>query len=279
MVTQPQKPGHRGRPAGRPVRDASEALQLTVLTPDRIRDPRAVREIAELQPACLVVAAYGQILPQELLDAPRHGPVNVHASLLPRWRGASPVAHAILTGDSDTGVTIMRMDAGLDTGPIYAQRRVPIPLGATTPSLTDTLAHEGASLLADVLDSIERGDAAATAQPSVGVTLAPRLRREDGVVEWNGCSAVDIDRRVRALQPWPGVIAPLGGATVRLLEGSVAEDARSGGPAPGTIVEMSGEAVLVVARDGSAYRIERVLPSGSRAMSAAAFLRGRRSVE
>ena len=279
VVTQPDKPGSRGRPASRPVADLARRLGAPVLTPRRVRDAEAVAAIAAHRPDVLVVAAYGQILPQELLDLPRLAPVNVHASLLPRWRGASPVAHAILAGDTETGVTIMRMDAGLDTGAIYAQQRVAIPDDATTPSLTATLADVGASLLDDVLQRLEHGQIVATPQPDEGVTLAPRLRREDGEVRWAEQSAVEVDRRVRALQPWPGVTAPLAGVPLRILSGRPADAPAAPAPvaevSPGSVVGTKQESVVVAARDG-AYQVDRVVPPGSREMSAAAFLRGRR---
>ena len=143
MVTRADRPGSRGRPAPRPVGDAARELGLEVLTPAKIGAPDVVRDLLALAPDCLVVAAYGQILPTALIDPPPHGAVNVHASLLPRWRGASPIAHAILAGDAETGVSIMRMEAGLDTGPVYATARVRIDAGATTPALTATLADAG----------------------------------------------------------------------------------------------------------------------------------------
>lgn len=280
VVTQPDKPGSRGRPAPRPVAEVARRLGTPLLTPRRVREAEAIDAVAQQQPDALVVAAYGQILPQALLDLPPLGAINVHASLLPRWRGASPVAHAILAGDAETGVTIMRMDAGLDTGPIYAQHRVPVAGDATTPSLTETLAAAGADLLEDALQRLARGEAAATPQPGEGVTLAPRLRREDGEVRWDEHSALEVDRRVRALQPWPGVTAPLAGAPVRILAGAVAEPAERAPadapePVPGSLIGTVGESALVATRDGL-YRLDRVVPPGSRDMTAAAFLRGRR---
>lgn len=276
VITQPDKPGSRGRPAPRPVAGAAHDLGLPVLMPRRVRAPEAVADIAALHPDALVVAAYGQILPQALLDVPRLGAVNVHASLLPRWRGASPVAHAILAGDAETGVTIMQMDAGLDTGAMYAHGVAPIPPDATTPSLTATLAELGADLLAEVLRRLERGEATATPQPADGVSLAPRLSRRDGEVRWDAATAAEVDRRVRSLQPWPGVTASLDGTPVRLLEGRPeAADQRVADAHPGSVVELVGESAVIATSQG-AYRVDRVLPPGSRAMSAAAFLRGRR---
>ena len=273
-VTQPSKPGSRGRPAPRPVADAAAELGIAVLMPNRIRDVESVAEIRACAPDCIVAAAYGQILPQALLDLPAHGAVNVHASLLPRWRGAAPIAHAILAGDTETGVSIMRMDAGLDTGPVYAQRRIPVPADATTPSLTASLAELGAGLLLEVLDGIATGEAVATAQPEDGVMLAPRLDRDDGRIAWAAMSATDVDRRVRGLQPWSGVTAPVAGVNVRILAGAPGAPAADAAR-PGDVVRATGEAVVVAARDGS-YRVDQVVPPGARAMTAAAFLRGRR---
>ena len=277
VVTQPDKPGSRGRPAPRPVADVARELHIPLLTPRRIKDAESLAEMTALEPDALVVAAYGQILPRALLDIPRLAPVNVHASLLPRWRGASPVAHAILAGDTETGVTIMRMDAGLDTGPMYSRTPVPIPEDATTPSLTATLAAAGAAALDAVLQQLEDGSASLTPQPDEGVTLAPRLTREDGAVRWQECTAIDVDRRVRALDPWPGVVANVGDAPVRILAGAPQPgDGDDGASTPGDVVRVAGESLVVLARAGS-YRIDRVVPAGSRAMSAAAYLRGRRS--
>src|SRR4029077_18306419 len=165
--------------------------------PAKIGAPDVVRDLLALAPDCVVVAAYGQILPPSLIDAPPHGAVNVHASLLPRWRGASPIAHAILAGDTETGVSIMRMDSGLDTGPVYTSAHVTIEPGATTPELTAVLADLGASTLIDVLGGLERGVLTARPQPESGVTYAPRLGRDDGRVEWEQRSAIEVDRMVR----------------------------------------------------------------------------------
>ena len=274
VITQPLKPGSRGRPAPRPVADAGAELGVAVLAPSRIRDPAAVAEIQSFAPECIVVAAYGQILPPALLELPAHGTVNVHASLLPRWRGAAPVARAILAGDRETGISIMRMDAGLDTGPVYAVRSMPVPPDATTPSLTKSLAELGATLLLEILDAIARGEAVATPQPDSGISLAPRLRREDGRIAWDAMPATEIDRRVRALQTWPGVTAALAGVSVRILQGAP-EPGDHGAARPGDIVRTDGEAAVIATHEGS-YRVEQVLPPGARAMSAAAFLRGRR---
>jgi methionyl-tRNA formyltransferase len=275
VVTQPDRAGSRGRPAPRPVGDTAAELGLRVLRPERIRTEDSVAEILELAPDALVVAAYGQIIPAALLDGPAHGGVNVHGSLLPRWRGAAPVAAAILAGDPVTGVSIMRMDPGLDTGPVYVRMETAIRAGDTTPSLAARLAELGSDALIDVLAGLEAGRMTATAQDESQATHAPRLRRQDGVVEWEASDAVDIDRRVRALQPWPGVTAPLGGQRVRLLEGSPLD---GGGTAavPGTVIAMRGEAADMATASGT-YRLARVQPPGGRPMTTAAYLRGRRA--
>jgi methionyl-tRNA formyltransferase len=248
-------------------------MGLPVLMPLKIGFPGSVDEVLALGPECLVVVAYGQILPSTLIDAPPFGSVNVHASLLPRWRGASPIAHAILAGDTETGVSIMRMEAGLDTGPVYATASVATGAEATTPALTRVLADLGARELLAVLDGLAHGTAVAQPQSTVGVTLAPRLRREDGRVAWAARSAIEVDRMVRALQPWPGVVAPLSGVDVQVQQGAVTDSAFG---FAGDVVRHEGESVVVQTRDGG-YRIDLITPPGKRTMTPAAFLRGRRS--
>jgi methionyl-tRNA formyltransferase len=274
VLTQPDRSGSRGRPAPRPVGEAAAELGLLVLRPERIRSPESVAEIMALHPDALVVAAYGQIIPPALLDGPRHGGVNVHGSLLPRWRGAAPVAAAILAGDQVTGVSIMRMDAGLDTGPVYAMREIPMAPTDTTPMLTDRLAEHGAGLLLEVLEAIAAGTAVATPQDDSQATCAPRLTRDGGAVEWAAVTAVAVDRRVRALQPWPGVTAPLGDRRVRLIAGEV-PGLTAGDAPPGTVVATVQEGVDIATAAGL-YRLAYLQPPGGRVMSAAAYLRGRR---
>ncbi|HWF57175.1 MAG TPA: methionyl-tRNA formyltransferase [Candidatus Dormibacteraeota bacterium] len=275
VVTQPDRPGSRGRPAPRPAAAAADLLGLTVLRPERIRAPQSVAAILALHPEALVVAAYGQIIPAALLDAPAHGGVNVHGSLLPRWRGAAPVAAAILAGDDHTGVSIMRMDAGLDTGPVYAAHVVEIAPTDTAPLLSERLAEHGARLLLEVLEAIAAGTATAAPQDETGATYAPRLTRQDGAIEWAGVTAVEMDQRVRALQPWPGVTALLAGQRVRVIAGQ-ARAADGAGAVPGAVVPAPGEGIDVTTAAG-VYRIAIVQPPGGRPMAAAAYLRGRRT--
>jgi methionyl-tRNA formyltransferase len=274
VLTQPERAGSRGRPAPRPVAEAARELGVEVWQPEKVRDAQAVARVLGLGVDALVVASYGQILPAALLDGPRFGGVNVHASLLPRWRGASPVAAAILAGDEETGVSIMRMEAGLDTGPVYAVRTLPIGPGVTTPDLTADLARIGANLLVEVLAGLEDGSAVAEPQDDAAATYAPRLTRADAHIEWAELSAVEVDRRVRALQPWPGTSAMLAGQEVRIVAGAPST-APAGGVEAGTIVAAGSRTVDVATRDG-VYSVHEVQPPGKRAMDAAAYLRGRR---
>jgi methionyl-tRNA formyltransferase len=275
VVTQPSRPGSRGRPAPRPVADAAAELGLPVWQPERVRSAEEVARLAALDLDALVVAAYGQILPAALLDVPRFGGVNVHASVLPRWRGASPVAAAILAGDEETGVSIMRMEAGLDTGPVYAVRTLPIGAGVTTPGLSADLARIGANLLVEVLAGLPDGSAVAEPQDDSLATYAPRLTRADGVLDWSALSAVEVDRRVRALQPWPGTVGSLAGAEVRVVAGAPGAAVVPGGAVPGTLLSAGAHAVDVATASG-VYSVHEVQPPGRRAMDAAAYLRGRR---
>ena len=304
-VTQPARPGNRGRPASRPVADAAGQLGIPLLQPERIRSRPVAEQVLGLGADVLVVAAYGQILPPGLLDGHRFGGVNVHASLLPRWRGAAPIARAILAGDSATGVCIMRMEAGLDTGPVYARRELPIGADATASGLTETLAIAGAEELVAVLAALERGTAVTKPQPEEGVTYAARLTREDGLLDWSARTAEEVDQMVRALTPWPGVTGDLAGVGVRILagrpvtaaevetpgsagtatgsagaipgsaSGPAGESLAPSGATPGSVVRIEGESALVATAAGL-YRVDTLQPPGRRAMSAAAFLRGRR---
>ena len=221
VITQPDKPGHRLKMTPPPVKAAAQELGVQVYQPERIRDPEAVATIRRLSPDLLVVVAYGQIIPPSVLVIPKLGVVNVHASLLPRYRGAAPIARAILAGDSETGVTIMKMDEQLDHGPILATRRITIGDREDAVSLTSRLAEIGAELLVATLARIE--SIQPIEQDHDRATLAPRLRKEDGELEWS-IGPGDIDRHVRALQPWPGVTLPTNRGRVKVLSGHVEGD-------------------------------------------------------
>jgi len=218
VVTQPDRPGHRMKVSAPPVKLAAQDLGLEVFQPERIREPEVAGRLKQLAPDLLVVVAYGQILPPAVLEIPKWGAVNVHASLLPRHRGAAPIAHAILGGDHKTGVTIMRMDEQLDHGPVLAARATEIGPGEDAVALTARLADLGAELLVETLARLEHLRPAE--QDHARATVAPRLRREDGELDWD-LPADEIDRRVRALQPWPGVTLPTSRGRIKVLSGHV----------------------------------------------------------
>jgi methionyl-tRNA formyltransferase len=203
------------------VKVAAQELGIEVYQPEKIRDPEAVERIRSIAPDLLVVVAYGQIIPRSVLSIPKHGAINVHASLLPRHRGAAPIAHAILAGDSETGVTIMRMDEQLDHGPILAMRSTPIGGDEDAVALTSRLAEMGAELLVETLARLDQMEPKEQAHEKA--TVAPRLNREDGEIDWN-VGPLEIDRRVRALQPWPGVTLPTKLGRVKVLKGHVEGD-------------------------------------------------------
>jgi len=244
------------------VQIEAERLGLPVHTPKRLRDNTAEQAaFAGLDLDAAVVAAYGLILPQAMLDAPRRGCLNIHASLLPRWRGASPIQTAILHGDAETGVSIMQMDAGLDTGPVLLCEAVPITATTTAASLHDVLAELGARLVLQALTE----NPPPVPQPSEGATYAPKLTREDGRIDWHRDAAA-IERQVRAFDPWPGSFTLLGGVILKVL---AAELAPGSGP-PGTALDDR----LTIACGASALRLTRVQLAGRPAMPAETFLRG-----
>ena len=258
------------RPAGRgqslrpcPVHKAAEALGLEVRTPRRLRtDMEAQQAFAELNLDVAVVAAYGLILPQAMLDAPKRGCLNIHASLLPRWRGAGPIQASVLAGDTETGITIMQMEAGLDTGPMLLAEALPIGPMDTAATLHNHLAEIGARLVLRALAE----NPLPRPQPEDGVTYAPKLTREDGRIDWTQ-SATAIDRRIRAFEPWPGTFSTLDGETLKILSAAPAE----GSGLPGTVLD----AKLTIACGTGAIRLVRVQLPGRQAMDADALLRGR----
>lgn len=264
VVSQPDRPGHRLRVTPPPVKTAALKLGLPVFQPEKVRDPGAIERIAAARPDLLVVAAYGQIIPRDLLALAPKGALNVHASLLPRWRGAAPVNRAILAGDTETGVTIMRMDEQLDHGPILARRATAILPGEAAPALTGRLAELGAGLLVEVLEDLGGGQPAE--QDHDAATLAPRLRKEEGRIDWSLPAAV-IDRRVRGLSPWPGTTAMIAGREVKLLRGRPVP----GSGKPGEVVDRRRQGLVVACGEG-AYLVEEVQLPGRRPMPARQLL-------
>jgi len=222
VITQPDRPAGRGmKLTAPPVKMAAEKLGLEVYQPVRIRDAEPAKRLQRLKPDLMVVVAYGQIIPKAVLSIPRLGVVNVHASLLPRHRGAAPVARAILAGDGETGVTIMRMDEKLDHGPILATHVTQIGEHEDAADLTARLAELGADLLVQTVERID--EIKEVEQEHARATIAARLSREDGELEWS-LGASEIDRRVRALQPWPGVTLPTNRGRIKVLKGHVEGD-------------------------------------------------------
>jgi methionyl-tRNA formyltransferase len=268
VYSQPPRPAGRGHQVQRsPVHVLAEERGIPVRTPKSLRNAEAQAEFAALDLDCAVVAAYGLILPQPILDAPRMGCLNIHASLLPRWRGAAPIQRSILAGDAETGVTIMQMDAGLDTGAMLLKGTVPITAETTAGSLHDALAELGAGLIVQALDGLAEGRLTAEPQPAEGVTYAAKLSRDDGRLDWNQ-PADFIERQVRALNPWPGVWFDLGRERIKVLKAELATG--TPGAAPGTLLD----ADLTVACAEGAVRLTRVQRPGKAAVEASAFLRG-----
>ncbi|MCG5532548.1 methionyl-tRNA formyltransferase [Halorhodospira sp. 9621] len=272
VFTQPDRPAGRGRRlTPPPVKRAADRHGLTVHQPERLGDEEAAR-IRELAPDLMVVVAYGQILRRNVLDAPRCGCVNVHASLLPRWRGAAPIQRALLAGDEQTGVTLMQMDEGLDTGPMLAREGTPISADETAGSLHDRLARIGADLLVAHLAEILAGAITPEPQSEEGATYAAKLTQAESWLD-PAEPAEQLERRVRALAPVPGARIHLGGTQVRVL----AARACPGRPddQAGTVAAASGSGIEVATGEGRLC-ITRLKPAGGREQSAADYLNGRR---
>jgi len=274
VVTQPDRPAGRGRvltPSA--VKLCALEHNLPVLTPRRMRHEDTRAALAAFGADVFVVAAYGRILPPQLLELPPLGCINVHASLLPRFRGASPIARAIWAGDEQAGVCIMGMEEGLDTGPVYTRRAVPIGPQETCGTLTERLAHLGAEALLEALPAIGRGEARPEPQPEVGVTLAPPLRKEDGLMDF-GQDAAALGRQVRALCPWPGTYTFLGDQRVGIVSAEAQEEATAPGTVPGEVVRADGGGLWVACGQGQ-LNITQVKPAGRGQMTAAAWISGR----
>ncbi|HVB76900.1 MAG TPA: methionyl-tRNA formyltransferase [Candidatus Nitrosotalea sp.] len=257
VVTQPDRPGHRLRLSAPPVKVEALGLGLSVFQPERIGSPESLRRIAAAAPDLMVVVAYGQIIPPALLSLPAQGVINVHASLLPRHRGAAPIAAAILAGDKASGVSIMLMDEKLDHGPVLQILSTPIEPEEDSVQLGQRLSHLGAGLLVDTLDRID--ELIPEPQDERQVTLAPKLQRSDGELDW-GIEASRLERAVRALQPWPGVTVPWSSRRLKVLRGRACPGL---GGRPGEVLERSGDGVLVACAVDS-YRLELVQMPGGR---------------
>ena len=272
-VTQPDRPKGRDlKLQPTPVKELADRAGLPVLQPARARAPEFIGQIRELRPDLIVVAAYGQILPKDLLEVPRYGCVNLHTSLLPKYRGAAPIQWAILNGDPETGVTIMKMDEGLDTGGILAQQSTPISGQEDAQTLHDRLAGIGARLLITSIPPYVEGRLAATPQPAVGVSYAAKIKKQDGLIDWRQ-NARTIWNKVRGLVPWPCAFTFIPGEPKRLLlkiwRAEVMEQA---GP-PGEVLQADKGGIVIGAESG-ALRIHELQQEGGRRLPAKDFAAG-----
>jgi methionyl-tRNA formyltransferase len=271
--TQPDREKGRGRAlTPPPLKPVAQARGVKLFQPRRIREPEALAALFDLKPEIQVVVAYGQILPKAVIDAAKRGTLNVHASLLPRFRGAAPIQWAIVRGESETGVTTMQIDEGLDTGPLLLARSTPIGPAETAAQLEPRLAQLGAALLLETLSGIEAGTLTPTPQDDTRATLAPIIKKEDGRVDWR-LTAVEIDRRVRGFTPWPGAATTWRGQRLKLLR---ARPAGEPGAEPSAILGVLGESLVVACGAGTRLLLDEVQPEGRRAMSGAAFAAGAR---
>jgi methionyl-tRNA formyltransferase len=271
VLTQPDRPAGRGRkPTPPPVAVRARELGLRVLQPERLRAVQ--EELEELRAEVGVVVAYGKLIPRWLLDLPPHGFLNVHPSLLPRYRGASPIPHAILNGDPETGVTVIRLTEELDAGPILAQERVPIGPQDTAGTLEARLARVAADLLLRTLQVLEQGEIHPRPQDASAATYCGKLTKEDGHIRWEE-PAEQIERRIRAMDPWPGAFTAREGRLLKIWRARVAAGEGSG--RPGEIVGVTREG-FVVATGRGALEVLEVQPPGGRRMAADAYVRGHR---
>ena len=274
VVTQPDRPAGRGRTLRpSPVKIAAQQAGIPVFQPPTLRRPEAVEQLQQWQPDVIVVAAFGQILRQNVLDLPPHGCINVHASLLPRWRGAAPLQAAIRAGDKESGITIMKMDAGLDTGPILSQRAIPLDPRETGQTLHDKLAALGSTLLLETLPGYLDGTITPQPQPDDEslVTYAPQIKKEDGAIDWTA-TAVEIDRLIRAFTPWPGTFTFWNGRMLKVLAGEPAE----GTAAPGRVIAY-GDGLAIGTGEGL-FVPTRLQLAGKKAVTTEEFVRGQQAI-
>jgi methionyl-tRNA formyltransferase len=278
VVSQPDRPkgrGHQLQPTS--TKEVALAHGVTVLQPGKIRDDLFLRQLRELSPDLGVVVAFGRILPDALIDIPRLGMINVHASVLPRYRGAAPIQRAVLAGDSETGVTIMRIVTEMDAGPTFAMRKAAIPPDATSGDMETTLARLGAELLLPVIDELAAGTAVETPQDHTQATYAPKIVKAEGTLDWRESAPV-VHNRIRGLQPWPLASTTLAGQRYLIRRSApvgLGPEPPSPIQEPGTILRARGDELVVACGDSTALRILDIQPEGRRTMSAREFLAGR----
>ena len=276
VLTQPDRPaGRNQRLSASPVKQFAEGAGLPVYQPERLKTEDQRGPLLAICSDVMVVAAYGLILPGEVLAHPAHGCLNIHASLLPRWRGAAPIQRAILAGDAQSGVCIMQMGAGLDTGPVISRHVVDIATDETSGTLHDRLAAVGATAIVATLVALARdGHVAATAQSEAGVTYAAKVEKREAQIDWSR-SAIEIDRQIRAFNPAPGAATTIEGAILKIWRASPAGEAERGGVAGELVV--TGGAAAIRCGDGRLLALEEVQPASGRRMIATEYLKGRMS--
>jgi methionyl-tRNA formyltransferase len=274
VVTQPDRASGRGRELkAPPVKVLALELGLPILQPEKLREPEAMAQLRAWNPDLIVVAAFGQILKKEVLDLPKYGCINVHASLLPRWRGAAPINAAILAGDEEIGVTIMKMDVGLDTGPMLSRKSIRLTPDLTTDSALQALSQLGADLLIETLPDYFSGKLIPQPQPAEGSTYAPMLKKEDGLLDFTH-PAVELERRVRAMNPWPGAWFEWNESVLKVGKAFVSE---AKGPGVGSRFTVEGRPAIMTA-DG-ALILDEIQPSGRKMMPGKSFLAGAKNWE
>ena len=270
VVSQPDRASGRGRELNPPpVKVLAQQLEIPLIQPEKLRQPEAMEQLRAWSPDLIVVAAFGQILRKDVLDLPPYGCINVHASLLPRWRGAAPINAAILHGDDETGVTIMKMDVGLDTGPILSQRAMRLTPDDTAGSVTQKLSHLGADLLIETLPGYLSGEIQPVPQPEEGMTYAPMLKKEEGQLDFTR-PAEELERRVRAFNPWPGAFMDFEGTLLKVHRARVEAGEAQGGK------RLLYRNQPAVGASGGLLILDEVQPAGKKTMSGAAFLAGAR---
>jgi len=272
VVTQPDRPAGRGRKILQsPVHTLAQERGIQVFQPKTLKDPEAVSKLGDWQPDAIIVAAYGQILPKPVLELPVHGCINVHASLLPRWRGAAPIQHAILAGDKETGISLMKMDEGLDTGPVYIRESIDIGLQATAADLHDRLADLGGELLANYLEPILAGQINPESQDESKATYAPQIKKQAGQIDWSQ-SGESIDRVIRAMTPWPGAYTSWQGLNFKIISEQPYKGKSVPPGKPGTIMKVD-DSIIVVTGMG-AISLHEVQLAGKQKMAVEDFVRG-----
>ena len=278
VVSQPDRPKGRGHQVqSTPTKALAEAFGHLVLQPAKIRDETFLQQIRDLRPDLGIVVAYGRILPDALLAIPRLGMINVHASILPRYRGAAPIQRAVLAGDAETGVTIMRVITEMDAGPTFAVASLPIPPDATSGDMEHPLAQLGAQLLLPVVDDLALGRAVETPQDHSRATHAAKIRKEEGAIDWAEPSAV-IHNKVRGLQPWPLASTHLGGTRL-VLRRTIPHPGWHEHGQPGTVMIAEGDDLIVACGRDTALQVLEIQPEGRRTMTAREFLAGRGAAE